>query len=626
MRALLLNNDGYLKRIDSIAVLSVIVPLFTYLMTLAPSVTFFDSGEFITAIHSLGSAHSPGYPLFIVYTKPFTYLPFGNIAFRVNIATAFSAAVACYGVYLLVYHLLEEEDVTGGKRVSILYKKGIALSAALTFAFSARLWLQSNHDKPYPLIAFLGAMVYYLLLLWRDRYRAGDDHPAYLYLGAFLCGLAFGAHQTMVLLLPSYAFLVISTNWRLLTRIKEMTLVAAFAVIGFSIHLHLPIRATQNPLLNWGDAKTLPQFLWHFLRRGYPVEKPDRELSLFLTQLNAFNIPHEFTWVGLALLLIGIFAFFKKRRDEIIAYLIGIAVFLLVIIGYLNTPADMIFLNEEFFTPLYLLSTVFIGLGIFHLLRSCLVNLSPEEISTLPVRAVTVSIILSLPVTVCALHYAENDQHDNYIAYDYAVNTLHSLPERGVLYTWGDSGAFPLWYLQGVERLREDLSIVHTPHMLFPWYLDTFPELFKRSVLRTVRLNAETPERVLKMAISEQIEMRPVYIDFSTRHSIQFDDFTLRQHGICYRMNRGANAISTLPDLTVWDYYSLRGLGDKMFFRDQDTSKAIMIYAYSHMESGETLMSLGRRKEGIAELRIAEKMAPQLKPQIETTLSGFGKK
>jgi hypothetical protein len=512
--------------------------------------------------------------------------------------------------------------VTDDKRLSIPYKKGIALSAALTFAFSARLWLQSNHDKPYPLIAFLGAMVYYLLLLWRERYRAGDDRPAYLYLGAFLCGLAFGAHQTMVLLLPSYAFLIISANWRLLTRIKEMALVAAFAIIGFSIHFHLPIRATQNPLLNWGDPRTLPQFLWHFLRRGYPVEKPDREWSLFLTQLNVFNIPHEFTWVGLALLLIGILAFFKKLRDEIIAYLIGIVVFLLAIIGYLNTPADMIFLNEEFFTPLYLLSAVFIGLGIFHLLRSCLANISPEEINTLPVRAVTVFIILSFPVMVCAVNYLENDQHDNYIAYDYAVNTLHSLPERGVLYTWGDSGAFPLWYLQGVERMREDLSIVHTPHLFFPWYLDTFPELFKSSVLRSVRLDAETPERALKMAISEQLEMRPVYIDFSTRHSIQFDDYTLSQQGICYRVNRGSKEISTLPDLTVWDYYSLRGFGDTIFFRDQDTSKALLIYAYSHMEDGETLIRLGRRKEGVAELMLAEKMAPQLKAQIETTLSG----
>jgi len=608
------------------AVLSVIVPFSIYLLTLAPSVTFFDSGEFITAIQSLGSAHSPGYPLFINYAKPFTYLPFGNIAFRVNIATALSAAIACYGVYLLVSHLLADEVFSEDRAFSGICKRFIALSASLTFAFSARLWLQSNHDKPYPLLSFLSALIFYLLILWRESYRKGDDRPAYIYLGAFLCGLAFGAHQTMVLLLPAYAFLILAMDWRLIRRIKEMTLVVAFAIIGFSIHLHLPVRAAQNPLLNWGDPKTLPQFLWHFLRRGYPVEKPDRELSLFWTQLNAFNISHEFTWVGVALLLIGMAAFLRKRRDEIIAYLIGVVFFLLVIIGYLNTPAEMIFLNEEFFTPLYLLSSVFIGLGVFHLLRTCFVKISPGEFSALSFRAVTAFIILALPMTVCALHYLENDQHDNYIAYDYAVNTMRSLPERAILYTWGDSGAFPLWYLQGVERRRGDLSIVHTPHLLFAWYLDTFPELFNRSVLRATNLNAETPERALKMAIYEQIDKRPVYIDFSTRYSIQFHDLTLRQHGICYQLVRGAYVTSTMPELAVWDFYSLRGLGGAMLFRDLDTSKAKLIYAYSHLEGGETLMRLGRQVEGIAELRLAEKMAPELKAQIETTLSGSGTK
>jgi hypothetical protein len=81
-----------------------------------------------------------------------------------------------------------------------------------------------------------------------------------------------------------------------------------------------------------------------------------------------------------------------------------------------------------------------------------------------------------------------------------------------------------------------------------------------------------------------------------------------------------------MPDLAVWDLYSLRGLGGSMFFRDLDTSKAILIYAYSHMEGGETLVRLGRKNEGIAELRLAEKMVPELKVQIETTLSGLGTK
>jgi hypothetical protein len=93
-------------RVDPFAILAFLAPFCLYLATLAPSVTFFDSGEFITATASLGTAHSPGYPLFINYANPFTWLPFGSIAFRVNLATAVSAAAACYGVYLLVCEIL----------------------------------------------------------------------------------------------------------------------------------------------------------------------------------------------------------------------------------------------------------------------------------------------------------------------------------------------------------------------------------------------------------------------------------------------------------------------------------------------------------------------------------------
>jgi LPXTG-motif cell wall-anchored protein len=618
-----------LKRVDPFAVAAVILPLFVYLLTLAPSVTFFDSGEFVTAIYSLGSAHSPGYPLFINYAKPFTYLPFGNIAFRVNIATALSAAGACYGVYLLTSHMLAAEEMVRDKVLSAFCRRVVPLSAALSFAFSDRLWLQSNHDKPYPLIAFLSAMIFYLLLVWRDSNRGGKDHPAYLYLGGFFWGLAFGAHQTMVLLLPSFAFLILATDWRLLCRLKEMTLIVAWTLIGLSIHLHLPVRAMRNPLLNWGDPKTLTQFLWHFLRRGYPSVKPERGISLIWAQMNAFNIPSEFTLLGMALLLLGAYAFRKKRRDELLAYLIGIVFFLLVIVGYLNTQPDLIFLTEEFFTPLYLFSAMVIGLGLFYLMEKGLSIFAPKKQRTIPMLILRefpflILMPLFLPITLCALHYEQNDQHMNYIAYDYANNTLRTLPERAIFYTWGDSGAFPLWYLQGVERMREDVPIVHTPHLVFPWYLDTFPELFGQSVLRMIPLDTQTPENVLKMAISEQINYRPIYIDFSTRYSVSFTDFLFQQRGICYHLEKGNSDTLLAPDMSVWGLYSLRGLTGGMFFRDLDTSKAILIYAYSHMEAGDTLMSLGRYAQGISELRIAEKIAPELREQVEMKLGSYG--
>jgi 4-amino-4-deoxy-L-arabinose transferase-like glycosyltransferase len=611
------------RRVEPFAVLSFVIPLCIYLLTLAPSVTFFDSGEFITAAASLGTAHSPGYPLFINYAKPFTLLPFGSIAFRVNFATAVSAGFACYGVYLVVAYLLRDEELKGMPALTPLVRRLVALCASLTFAFTPRLWLQSNHDKPYPLLTFICAIVFYLMLRWRESYLAGAERPAYVYLGAFLCGLATGAHQIIVLILPACAFLILSADWRVVFRVKELLLAAAFGLLGFAIQLHLIVRALRKPLLNWGDSKDLTQFLWNLLRKGYPVEKPSRDLSLLWAQVNAFNVPHEFTAVGLLLLILGLLAFAVRKRHLVLAYLICLFSFLAVIVGYFNTPFETIFLTEEFFTPLYLFSAVFIGVGLFAVLREVAAKV-PALQGRVPALTLA-ALLFALPLAICLLNYRENDQHENYIAYDYATNTLRSLPQGAVMYTWGDSGAFPLWYLQGVERMRDDLDLPHTPHLVFKWYLDSMPGMFASSRLRAYPLDQLTPENALMVSVQEQIPRRPVFIDFSTRYSVSFNEVNLHQRGICYRIEPPTPA-PALPDFDVWSLYSLRGIaGDSgMFFRDLDTGKAILIYGSAHLEAGETLCMGGLAGMGLKELQVAKQIAPELSQQADTIAATRG--
>jgi len=65
-------------------------------------------------------------------------------------------------------------------------------------------------------------------------------------------------------------------------------------------------------------------------------------------------------------------------------------------------------------------------------------------------------------------------------------------------------------------------------------------------------------------------------------------------------------------------------MGGDMFFRDLDTSKAILIYANSHLESGETLLRLGRTGDGMAELQLAQAIAPDLSAQVSQILRGHG--
>lgn len=609
---------------DPFFVLAFILPFGVSMLTLAPSVTFFDSGEFLTATASLGSAHSPGYPLFLMYAKPFTWIPFGNIAFRINMATAFSAAAACLGVYLLTTHLLKDETTSAGADFSRFAVKAAGLAAACCFSVTPRLWLQSNHDKPYPLLAFISAVIFILLLTWRSRYLDGDEQPSYVYVCTFLAGMAMGLHQTIVLLLPAWFLLIVLTDWRMLTRIKELVLATAAAMVGFSVNLYLPLRATQNPVLNWGDAKTLSQFLWHFLRKGYPDEPHERNLWLLWDQLKAFNIPREFSWLGAFLVVFALVCLWRRNRVVVIAYLAGVASFLGVIVGHFNAKPDFIFLTEEFFTPLYLLTAVLVGVGLFQLLGFGIRNARMPDSCDYRVFILVVLMMFSLPVSLCAVNYYENDQHNNYIAFDYATNSLRSLPQNAVMFTWGDSGAFPLWYLQGIERMREDLDLPHTPHVVFDWYLDSMPRVFKDSNLRKFDVQYSSPDVSLRIAVNDVIDQRPVYIDFSTRYSVSFVDYAPVQQGIVYKLMRISEPRS-LPDMSIWDLYNNRGILDRISFLDLDTGKAILIYANSYLEAGEFLLNVGRDAEGMQMLAKAVRISPEMEATRQQVLLRTGR-
>ncbi len=323
------------------------------------------------------------------------------------------------------------------------------------------------------------------------------------------------------------------------------------------------------------------------------------------------------------LVVLALFCLWRRQRDVVIAYLAGVAAFLLVIVGYFNATRDFIFLTEEFFTPLYLLSAVLIGVGLYHVLGYAVSNARLPERYDPKVYILVLVLMLSLPVSLCAVNYYENDQHNNYIAFDYATNSLRSLPQNAVMFTWGDSGAFPLWYLQGIERMREDLDLPHTPHIVFDWYLDSMPRIFKDSNLRKFDIQYAAPEVGLRIAVNDLIDQRPVYVDFSTRYSVSFSDYIPVQKGIVYRLMRVSEP-RNVPDISVWQNYNNRGILEKISFLDLDTGKAILIYANSYMEAGEFLFDVGRFDDGMQMLRKAVKISPEMKATEQQLLMRYG--
>jgi hypothetical protein len=173
--------------------------------------------------------------------------------------------------------------------------------------------------------------------------------------------------------------------------------------------------------------------------------------------------------------------------------------------------------------------------------------------------------------------------------------------------------------------MREDLDLLHTPHLVFTWYLDVFPHVFRNSILRRIPLESQSPESVLLMALSEQYPYRPVLIDYSTRYSVPFGGYKFIQRGITYQILAETSKTSTAPDLSVWNLYATRGfIGNEMFFRDLDTGKAIQIYANSRLEAGEALLKEGRLADGLENLRIAARISPELSSEVYQVLARYG--
>ena len=173
--------------------------LAVYVRTLAPSVMWYDMGEFATAAYVLGIAHNTGYPLLMLLGKLFTYLPVGDIAYRVNLMSAVFAALTVLLSYIIVFELTA--------------RRGAALVAALTLAFTSTLWSNATWATSYDLNAFLTLLILWLILRWRRTRRltslsanvassqeaSKQSTQRYLYAAALVFGLIFYILTTFII-------------------------------------------------------------------------------------------------------------------------------------------------------------------------------------------------------------------------------------------------------------------------------------------------------------------------------------------------------------------------------------------------------------------------------------------
>ena len=200
------SRNNRLNRI--IAGIIFLVSFLVYYDTMAPTVSFWDCGEFIATSHTLGVPHPPGSPLFLIIGRVFSMIPFSpDIAFRVNLISVFVSALAVMLLYLIIVKVIAHwrGGIKENSDVIIAFRG--ALVGALTFAFTDSHWFNAVEAEVYSMSTFFTAIVVWLILHWSERAEE-QGNERYILIIAYMIGLAIGIHLLNLLALPFIALII----------------------------------------------------------------------------------------------------------------------------------------------------------------------------------------------------------------------------------------------------------------------------------------------------------------------------------------------------------------------------------------------------------------------------------
>lgn len=180
-----------------------VVFLFTlviYWMTVQPSVSFWDCGEFIAASYSLQVPHPPGAPFFLLLGNIFSKIPFfDNVGFKVNLISVLSSALTALFLYLVAVKLI---NIFKGKKpensLDAIVTYTAAAIGALSLSFSDTFWFNGVEAEVYAFSTLLVAAITYLIIRWYER-ADNKDAEKYILAIAYLVGLSIGVHLMSVL-------------------------------------------------------------------------------------------------------------------------------------------------------------------------------------------------------------------------------------------------------------------------------------------------------------------------------------------------------------------------------------------------------------------------------------------
>lgn len=185
------------------AVFTFLYSFIIYLLTLAPTASFWDPGEFIAVANRLQVTHPPGAPFFLLLGRLFSmFASPENVAYWVNMVSALASAFTIMFLYLIIIRLIREfkphpDELSLFDKISLY---GSGLIGSLLFAVSDTFWFSAVEAEVYAVSMFFTSAVVWMALKWAEH-ADDEDNERWLILISYMFGLALGVHLLNVLAL-----------------------------------------------------------------------------------------------------------------------------------------------------------------------------------------------------------------------------------------------------------------------------------------------------------------------------------------------------------------------------------------------------------------------------------------
>ncbi|MCX7832611.1 MAG: DUF2723 domain-containing protein [Ignavibacteria bacterium] len=445
-------------------VLSLIIPLLIYVFTLAPTISYTDSGELALACIKLAIAHPTGYPLFTMLGKIFYLLHFGEEAYILNLMCAIFSAFSVFiffNVLVLLLNYLKQNFTDKKFRTSLneLNINIISLFSAFLLAFSRTFWDSANSIEVWSLHNLFITLLLYVFI----KAITQNSEKHYL-LFAYLLGLSFSNHLSTFFTL--FGFLSLYFMYEGFNRISLKRILFLFIpfIGGLSVYIYLIIRA-NNDIITWIYPLDLYNLYYHITGKhfsGLMFKSFKSSIDMLGNFIEFF--PKEYFFVPLLISIVGIFYLWKVSKKYFAFTILLFIVNILLAINY----EILDFENYYYLTPICV--AIWFAFGLVYLigkfkLRSYLITI--------------ISIILLLfPLTQ---NYSKVNESDNYVIHDYYMNFVKFLPEDAVVVTEGmDVAMLASFYYQMVKGIRKDVVIFNDNLVTSaPWYINFLEQHYK---------------------------------------------------------------------------------------------------------------------------------------------------